>query len=163
MWHKNPMTSMRNTKPYCLGLFFCALLFFPQQALALQSHGPPEGIYVHQLAHIFFLAALCYLLWDIRRNSFPDRGWRYLQLFCLFMIVWNIVAFTGHWFGNSIMDQDLIQTSGYLSSRVANPITPQKDIYSFTKLDHIFIVPAMICLYLCLRSLYHSICNGEER
>ncbi len=151
------------TRIFCLFLF-AVLLVVPDQAHALQSHAAPEGIYVHQLAHVFFLAALCYLFWDIRRSSFPSKGWRYLQLFCVFMIIWNIVAFTGHWIGGSIEINDIIHESGgYLSSRIAGPVTNIKLIYYLTRLDHLFSVPAMFCLYLCLRSLYSSTSKGEKQ
>jgi hypothetical protein len=146
----------------CL-LLLSAFLVFPDQAWALQSHGAPEGIYVHQLAHIFFLAALCYLFWDIRRSSFPSKGWRFLQFFCIFMALWNIVAFTGHWVGGSIEASDIVKESGYLSARIAGPLTSAKLIYYFTKLDHIFSVPAIICLYLCLKSLYLTTCEEEKK
>jgi hypothetical protein len=149
-------------KILCL-LLLTVFLIFPNQAQALQSHAAPEGIYVHQLAHIFFIAALCYLFWDIRRSSFPSKGWRFLQMFCVFMVLWNIVAFTGHWVGESIEANDIIKESGYLSSKIAGPITTTKLIYYFTKLDHIFSVPAMFCLYLCLRSLYFATCKEETK
>ncbi len=156
------MIHFRKTeKKFCLFLL-TAFLFIPNQAHALQSHASPEGIYVHQLAHIFFLAALCYLFWDIRRSSFPNKGWRFLQIFCIFMILWNIVAFTGHWVGQSIEASHIIKEGGYLSAKITGPITSNKLLYYFTKLDHIFSVPAMFFLYLCLRSLYFEICKEEK-
>lgn len=157
------MIRFRKThKIFCLHLL-TVFLVFPDQALALQSHAAPEGIYVHQLAHIFFLAALCYFFWDIRRSSFPSKGWRYLQLFCVFMVLWNIVAFTGHLLATSIESGDMIKESGYFSARITSPITTIKLIYYLTKLDHIFSVPAMFCLYLCLRSLYLTSCEEERK
>jgi len=86
-----------------------ALLLAPDQAWALQAHAPPEGIYVHQLAHLFFAAALSYLFWDVRRSAFPGKGWRYLQIFCVLMILWNILAFSGHWLGFHIDSSDIIR------------------------------------------------------
>lgn len=146
---------------FCLFLL-TVFLIFPIQAQALQSHTAPEGLYVHQLAHIFFIAALCYLFWDIRRSSFPNRGWRFLQIFCIFMVLWNFVAFTGHFFGTSVETPDIVKESGYLSAKIIGPITATKLIYYFTRLDHLFSVPAMICLYLCLRSLYFATCKGAD-
>ncbi len=155
--------AFRKTHNIACLLLLAVFLVFPSHALALQSHAAPEGIYVHQLAHIFFLAALCYLYWDIRRTSFPSKGWRYLQYFCILMILWNIVAFTGHWVGESIDEKDILRGSGYLSSRMVGPITAAKATYYFTKLDHIFTVPAVICLYLCLRSLYQTSCKEKKQ
>ena len=140
-----------------------ALLVFPEHALAIQSHGAPEGIYVHQMAHVFFLASLCYLFWDIRRSSFPIKSWRYLQYFCILMILWNIIAFTGHIVGTYIDTSEIVKDNGHLSAHIAAPITNVKLIYYFTKLDHIFCVPAIICLYLCLRSLYHTSIAEEKK
>lgn len=148
---------------FCVFFIAGVFLVFPNQAQALQSHAAPEGIYVHQLAHVFFLAALCYLFWDIRRSSFPSKGWRFLQLFCVFMIIWNVVAFTGHWIGGSIESSDIINDSGYLSTRIVGPVSTIKMIYYLTKLDHLFSVPAMFCLYLCLRSLYSASSKGEKQ
>lgn len=139
-----------------------ALLLVPDQAWALQSHGSPEGIYVHQLAHLFYVAALAYLCWDVRRSSFPGKGWRYLQLFCVLMILWNMVAFSGHWLGFFIEPSDVISPQGYLSKQIIGPITGIKVIYFFATLDHLLSVPALFCLFLSMRALYHS-SEGEEK
>ncbi len=151
---------MKINKILCLLL--SVLIVYPGQAWAFQSHAAPEGIYVHQLAHIFFMAALCYLFWDIRRSSFPDRGWRFLQMFCVFMVLWNIVTFTGHLVGGFIDKGTFVTESGYFSTKIAGPINMTKMIYYFAKLDHIFSVPALFCLYLCLRSLYKASCKEEK-
>jgi len=148
-------------KIHCL-LLLSVLFIFPDQAQALQSHAAPEGHYVHQLAHIFFLAALCYLFWDVRRSSFPHQGWRFLQIFCVFMVLWNVVAFTGHLVGNGIDINEITSETGYWSAKIIGPITTTKLIYYFTKLDHLFSVPALFFLYLCLRSLYQSSCLEDK-
>ncbi|MDD3813977.1 MAG: hypothetical protein PHZ02_04970 [Desulfocapsaceae bacterium] len=140
-----------------------ALLLAPDQAWALQVHAPPEGIYVHQLAHLFFVAALSYLFWDVRRSAFPGKGWRYLQIFCILMILWNILAFSGHWLGFDIASSDIIHPAGYFSSRLIGPITSIKFIYFCATLDHLLSVPALFFLFLCMRSLYRSIETKEEK
>jgi hypothetical protein len=140
-----------------------ALLLAPDQAWALQSHATPEGIYVHQLAHLFFAASLSYLFWDVRRSAFPGKGWRYLQIFCVLMILWNIAAFSGHWLGFHINNSDIIRPSGYFSSQIIGPITSIKFIYFCATLDHLLSVPALFFLFLCLRSLYRSIDKEEEK
>ena len=163
MLHRRLMLSINKIAAQFFLFFLSVFLVLPGHALAIQSHGAPEGIYVHQLAHIFFLAALCYLFWDIRRSSFPGKSWRYLQYFCVLMAIWNVVAFTGHIVGTFIGASDIIKESGHLSTRIAGPITPTKLIYYFTKLDHIFSVPALFCLYLCMRSLYLRSCKEENK
>ena len=139
-----------------------ALLLVPDQAWALQSHGEPEGIYVHQMAHLFYSAALCYLFWDIGRNAFPGKGWRYLQIFCALMILWNLVAFSGHWLGFHIDNSDLMRTDGYFSSQILGPISGVKLIYFVASLDHLLSVPALLFLFLSLRTLYHSSGEAEK-
>ena len=149
-------------KRYCL-LLLTVFLILPDQAHALQSHSAPEGIYVHQLAHIFFMSALCYLFWDVRRSSFPGQGWRFLQAFCVCMVLWNVVAFTGHYVGSTIHINDIVVDSGYLTAKIVGPLNAAKLIYYFTKLDHLFSVPALFFLYLCMRSLYQKSCEEEEK
>ncbi|MBW6520150.1 MAG: hypothetical protein K0A99_03935 [Desulfoarculaceae bacterium] len=155
------MNLFRQFKPLTL-LLPVAFLLLPDQAWALQSHGPPEGIYIHQLAHIFYAAALGYLFWDIGRNAFPGKGWRYLQLFCVLMILWNILTFAGHWLGFYIADADIIRSSGYFSSQIAGPISALKMTYFCATLDHLLSVPALFFLFMALRSLYHSSDKEEE-
>lgn len=147
-----------------LALFLgIALLLAPDQAWALQSHGATESIYVHQLAHLFYSAALGYLFWDVGRNAFPGKGWRYLQIFCVLMILWNLVAFSGHWLGFHIADSDIIRPSGYFSSQITGPLSAIKLIYFSATLDHLLSVPALVFLFLSLRSLYHTSEEAEEK
>ena len=139
------------------------LILAPDQAWALQSHGPTESIYVHQLAHLFYAAALGYLFWDVGRNAFSGKGWRYLQIFCILMIFWNLVAFSGHWLGLHIADSDIVHPKGYFSSQITGPLSVIKLIYFSATLDHLLSVPALFFLFLSLRSLYHSSGLEEEK
>ena len=128
----------------------------PGEALALQVHGEPEGLYVHQMAHLHYIVALGYFYWDIRRSSFTGRGWRFLQMFCVLMACWNTLAFTGHLAGLYLDPQSLLQTDCYLQTQLLSPFTLNKYLYFITKLDHLIYVPALFCLFLGLRSFYHS-------
>ena len=56
-----------------IGIVTLLLLGQTESAWALQSHGAPEGIYVHQMAHVLFMGALAYLYWHTRRSQ--DGGW----------------------------------------------------------------------------------------
>ncbi len=135
----------------------CVFLVLPDNAWALQSHGPPEGLYVHQMAHVHFFLALGYLYWDIRRSSFAGKGWRYLLIFCLFMICWNVVAFVGHAVAPHVDGQTISTVGGYLNSRIIGPHTFHTIIFYITKLDHFVLVPALFFLFLGMRSLYRSV------
>lgn len=132
-------------------------LLFPGEAQALQVHGEPEGVYVHQMAHLHYIFALGYFFWDIRRTSFTGRGWRYLQLFCILMACWNALAFVGHIAGLYLDPRALLQTNGYLQTLLLSPMTLNKYLYFITKLDHLIYVPALFFLFLGLRSFYLSV------
>ncbi|MFZ5766945.1 MAG: hypothetical protein ACOY4H_15310 [Thermodesulfobacteriota bacterium] len=130
---------------------FFLFLFLPAQAWALQPHGEPEGMYVHQMAHILFSGALLYLY--LHTRSTPDlvsRGWRYLQMFCLLTIAWNITALVGHY------------VSDLHSQRAADGVTDIVDFfYTLTRMDHFLFVPAIFALLVCLRTFYRE--AGEEK
>lgn len=134
----------------------------PANAWALQSHGAPEGLYVHQMAHIFVALAMAYWFWDIRRSSFQGRGWRYLQVFCVLMLTWNLLALTGHAVSISLDDEHISRATGYLSSRLTGPMDMQKIVFYITRFDHFVIVPALFFLFLGVRSLYKDVEAEQE-
>jgi hypothetical protein len=137
-------------------------LIFPGEAFALQVHGEPEGLYVHQMAHLHYIFALGYFFWDIRRSSFTGRGWRYLQIFCILMTLWNLVAFVGHVIGAYLVPESFQQTDCYLDTRLLSPLTLDKYLYFIAKLDHLIYVPALFFLFLGLRSFYHSVAKSPS-
>jgi hypothetical protein len=137
------------------------LLGLPDVALALQVHGEPEGLYVHQMAHIHYLFALGYFFWDIRRTAFTGRGWRFLQLYCILMAAWNILAFVGHAVGVYLQPHQLIQHNGYLQTVLASPLDLHKLTFFITKLDHLLCVPALFFLFIGMRSFYHSVAGKQ--
>ncbi len=141
---------------------FLVLTVLPENAWAVQGHGAPEGLYVHQLAHIFYSAALCYLIWDVQRSKFRSMGWRYLQVFCVLMILWNALAFTGHILGAFVHSEDYVAGAGYLNASLQGPLTAVKFWYYFSRLDHPFSVPSLFFLFLGMRAIYRSSCEEEE-
>ena len=139
------------------------LLALAEPAFALQTHGAPEGIYVHQMAHVLFTAALAYLYWHTRRTQeTTGRGWFYFQLFCLFLIFWNILAFTGHEVFEHLSDSDFIARDTW-GARLVPPITFTKLLHYLTKMDHFLIVPALVALVLSLRSFYLDAAKGGAK
>lgn len=144
-----------------VALAFCLLL--PEQGMALQTHSQPEGIYVHQMAHIFFMAALGYLYWDTLRSAFSGRGWKFLRIFCVLTILWNLLALIGHTSTLLLHPEDFTYVDGYLFSKVNYPLTFIKIVYYAARLDHILTVPAMFFFYMGVRSFYqHSLKENSE-
>ena len=142
---------------------FVGIVLFPEQSMALQTHSEPEGVYLHQMAHVLFMAALCYLYWDTKRSAFSGRGWTYLRVFCVLTILWNALAFAGHGATHYLHPVDFTTVDGYLFSKVNRPITFVKFLYYIAKLDHLIMVPAMFFLYMSLRSFYHQSLDKESK
>jgi hypothetical protein len=144
---------------------FLVLIIFstPVDVWALQSHGAPEGNYVHQMAHLLFMGSLLYLYWHTRHTpALASRGWRYLQIFCIIFTFWNILAFIGHETFGYLTSDDFIEKNG-LKESIAGPISIAKVIYFVTKMDHLLYVPALLALVVSLRTFYHDALKEEER
>ena len=146
----------------CLFVALC-IVALPQPAWALQTHGAPEGIYVHQMAHFFLMAALVYLGWDISRSSFRGRGWTLLKVFCILFFLWNAMAVAGHAMHVGLGEGDFYTEEGYWLSRMHGPFDIVKIIYYITKFDHFISVPAIFILVISLRSFYRDSCKEDEK
>lgn len=136
-------------------------LFVPEVVLATQTHGAPEGIYVHQASHIFFIFAMTILIYWLRsRNLIKNKGWRMIQYAGIFFILWSLDAFAAHF-----MDEQAFAVEISRVSRWQVFIDPVGGygwlawLYYLIKLDHLFCVPAMVFLYLGLRRLSHTVCD----
>ena len=143
-------------------LLLLVLTVFPGKAWAVQSHLAPEGLYVHQLAHVFYGFALCYLFWDIRQSEFQSTGWRFLQFFCILMVFWNGIALTGHTLSDYVNKSVLIQQAGYLGTTSHGLSNKLKLLFYFTSLDHLVTVPAFGFLFFSMKTLYRDHLNEEE-
>ena len=130
-------------------------IFFPGLALATQGHGGIEGVYAHQLAHVFFILSLGVLIYWLRdRKLVQATGWRLIQYSAFFFILWNIDAITVH----ALDDQfGIIQTEtlGIWQFQIADSFNHDilKRFYYLIKLDHLLCVPALLFLYFGLRRL----------
>ena len=142
-----------------LSLFFLTsfslVIFDPNPALATQGHGGIEGVYAHQIAHIFFIISMGGLIYWLRqRRLVREKGWQMIQLSAFFFILWNLDAFLVH-----LLDDQLkiiqvkriglwkIQLTGLYKSPALN------NLYYYAKLDHLLCVPAIVFLYLGLKRL----------
>ena len=146
---------MKTKIKFYLLFIFSGTIFFPGLASATQGHGGIEGVYAHQLAHMFFILSLGVLIYWLRtRKLVQATGWRYIQYSALFFILWNIDAITVH----ALDDQfGIIQaeTIGIWQLRIADSFNHDilKLFYYVAKLDHLLCVPALLFLYFGLRRL----------
>lgn len=153
-------------------VFFTAsltgLLLTADPVLATQTHGQPEGLYVHQMAHIFFIISMGSLeFWLRQRNLIQEKGWKYIQLSAVLFIIWNINAALVH-FLDEHLDILGISKIDFWHIQIEN-IPGQESIavlYYLLKLDHLLCVPAMFFLYYGLKTILNSnaaaVENGPE-
>lgn len=65
-------------------MLVCALMPV-DNAGATQVHGGPEGLYVHQIAHFFFMFSMAILIYWLReRRLVQEKGWRFVQYAAFF-------------------------------------------------------------------------------
>lgn len=133
---------------YCI--LFCLTA---TNANAFQTHGNPEGIYVHQTAHLFFAASCLLLYRQLQKNGFLNMdGWHSIGNGILWLIIWNIWTITGHVIeellpgANITMD---LKPVIYLDSWVAWA-------YIVFKCDHLLCVPGMYLIYKGIKKIADS-------
>ena len=138
---------------FALFLGTCAVLTaWPDNALALQVHAGPEGLFVHQMAHVFFTASMASLLYILIRHPLGHgRGWTYLKLSLLFFIIWNINALITHSLELIISENEII-SGRLLPLYLVRPLTFETWVYYIGKFDHLLCVPAMFFLTIALKT-----------
>ncbi|MFH0822921.1 MAG: hypothetical protein V2B18_09235, partial [Pseudomonadota bacterium] len=140
-----------------LAMTWATVLFFcPRQVWAFQSHPAPEGLYVHQLAHLVFIIAMTFFVYWLEVNLFTrERGWRYIQVSALLFIIWNIVAVLGHCV-EELLPKELFVGDPDWSQRLVAGTNTWAECFYVLKMDHIICVPAVICLFMGIRTLYQN-------
>jgi hypothetical protein len=135
----------------CLALYL--LLLTAGSAGATQTHGDPEGLYVHQISHIFFLFSMGLLVYWIRiRRLIENTGWRYIQYSAILFMVWTADAFFAHLLDENYTWVHVIRVDAWhIHIDASNPFIMV--IYYLLKLDHVWCVPAMLFLLLGVKRL----------
>lgn len=125
----------------------------PRGALAFISHGHPEGLYVHQLAHLLFAGALIFLVYRMHAEGLQKKsGFRVLTWSCAWLVLWNLDTFVGHWAEVLLSAQAFIGRAGDFSQRLLMS-GPVAWVYYLAKLDHLLLVPGFYLLYRGLKNL----------
>lgn len=134
----------------------------PGSAGATQVHASPEGLYAHQMAHMFFAIAMGILLYWLReRRLVKEKGWHMIQLAALFFMLWNLDALVVHFLdGRSDLFHTIDAGTWHASIEFDRNIEALAVLYYLCKMDHLLCVPAMIFLYLGLRTLVQSTCGN---
>jgi len=145
---------------YLFNAFFISVLLFmicfPDCAHAFQEHGAREGVYVHQLGHICFGAAMLWLFFMIKRSSIWQKScWKLVAAGFLLLAAWNVVTFTGH------------MISLYSLVNCPSSVPPQAGLKFWTwyvcKLDNVVCVSAMLLFYAGLKGLLEHLRSEEQK
>lgn len=146
------MFTIRSRVGWYIGIL-CCVLGRTAPALAIQTHGPPEGLYAHQIAHLGFLVAMVYIY--LRTRDRDGDGWRLIRLSFVFFAVWNLNAFITHGISAAL---DPAQFQGRIGGLPRYFVAHSSmDLYFFFgKMDHLLCIPAGLCLGLGLRKMYRE-------
>jgi len=131
----------------------CALFpFWASPALAVQVHGDPEGYLVHQMAHLFFVTALLFLLHVLIKRP-PGRGrpWRHLKISLLLFLLWNIDTTMVHWLAYRLPEETILAGTTLFDDRLRLPLSGPWLFYYLGSFDHLLCVPAGWFLVMSLR------------
>jgi hypothetical protein len=129
------------------------ILTMPDPVLAIQTHGPPEGLYVHQIAHVGFLVAMIYICLKTRKRR--GAGWGLIRLSFIFFALWNVNTLLVHTIQVFLSPDQFQGTTGMLP-RYFIPRSGLDIVYYFGKMDHLLCVPAALLLGLGLKKLDRS-------
>lgn len=148
----------QTTPIYLFSFIFAFIMMQADPVLATQTHGEPEGLVVHQMAHLFFVVSMGILeFWLRQRNLVLEPGWRYIQLSAVLLMLWNLDAFLVHFLAEQI---DLLTLSTvdlwHIKISYAQGQKGIAVLYYLAKLDHLLCVPAMYCMYLGLKKLFEQ-------
>ena len=147
-----------------IGLTAIITIIGATHAWATQTHGEPEGLYVHQAAHVFFIFAMGLLIYWLRqRKLVREKAWRYIQYSAMLFILWNINTFGVHFLDEQV---DLIRTrkldTWHFQIDTAEGRAWLGRIYYLAKMDHLLCVPALLYLYLGLKRLHHKVPSSNQ-
>lgn len=124
---------------------------FPRRALAIQPHGPPEGFYLHQIAHLVFIGALIFFIYKLAKEVQEHRSFRLLAWACGFLVLWNLDCLVGHMSALPISNLDFIN-EGHFNQRLVMS-GGSHWIYYVASLDNVILLPASYIFYRGLKAL----------
>ncbi len=132
-----------------------AFLICPAVAAATQGHGGREGLYVHQLSHVFFCISMGILIYWLRtRNLTREPGWRYIGIGAMLFCLWSADAFIVHLLEEQTAIIDVQRIDNWrIRLEAVDGWGWVRPFYYLAKLDHLFCVPALIFFYMGLRRL----------
>jgi hypothetical protein len=130
----------------------CLLILFPRSSLAVSFKWPTAGPYVNEIAHLLFLGAMIFFIYEIRHVGLEKfRGFRYLLWAWALLALWNLDAFVGHWAAWTLR-RPLILGEG-LSSRLLVCDFHTGTVFITQLSNFILLVPAFYLFYRGIKAL----------
>jgi len=130
-------------------------------AHATQTHAAPEGLYVHQMTHVVFFAAMVYFVLRLCLSGHVrDRAWFNIAVSATFLALWNIDTFVVHW-AQEHLRPELFGGSAEAWSQTLTMSEPVAWIVYVGKFDHLLCVPAIIFFLRGLRSFNRQALQKE--
>ncbi len=131
------------------------LVLMARPVHAVQVHAAPEGLYAHQLSHVFFAFSMALLVYWLRQRQLVKQpGWRLIQYAAILFVLWNLDSMLAHYLdGRSNLYAKIDEAS--LHGRITLLKGPEALVllYYLSRMDHLLSVPAMALLFLGLRLL----------
>lgn len=148
-----------------LALAGIIFLFSPSYLWATQAHGGSEGIVAHQLGHLFFMVSTgMFVYWLGRGRILSYPGWRYIMLFALFLVVWNLDVVLMHFLDEQLDVVRMVKTDPWMVRiETENGSSILALIYYLGKMDHLLCVPALFFLFKGLKHILSTLDKGKER
>jgi hypothetical protein len=125
---------------------WCFFFLTAVPAWAVQAHGGAEGLIAHQTGHILFLSGMIYLLVRIHQTNLNGPGWVEFISFLWFIIIWNLLAFTGHWLHEIVDTTKFVYENGHAYAASFTIASFTDLLFYISRLDHLVLVPAFIML-----------------
>jgi hypothetical protein len=137
--------------------FLLAGWTFPDPACAYIPHWDPrEGFFIRQFSYLFFLVAMLFFFYELKQENLRLKpGFRFLALAGGFFALWNLDCFAGQFVALNLGTPATLGPAGAFSQKLVMT-GPAVWVYYLTKLDHLFLVPAFLCLYWGIRALARS-------
>jgi hypothetical protein len=130
---------------------------YPESAFAYIPHwDPKEGFFIRQFSYLFFLVAMLFFFYELKQENLRLKpGFRFLALASGFFALWNLDCFAGQFAALNLGALVTAGPAGAFSQKLVMT-DPGVWIYYLTKLDHLLLVPAFLCLYWGIKALAQS-------
>jgi hypothetical protein len=128
------------------------LLFSPRYSLAVGFKWPTPGPYVNEIAHLLFLGAMIFFIYEIHYAGLEKfRGFRYFLWAWGLLALWNLDAFMGHWAAWSPA-RPFVLGEGW-SSRLLMDDSHAWTVFLTEITSFILLVPAFYLFYRGMQAL----------